>query len=138
MEIQIETIKKGAAYRVPFHKVTDNGLELVRAVPFHFVKGDKSNPNIFRQEGFTSEALLLTLIQHLEDVSEGDMRDGETQDALDYLRSALYELRKRAERRKAAGVLGTNQPTPKKARKAKEQGGMYLGIPEGPIPSEDK
>ncbi len=103
----IKTEKEGAIYKVPFFKVTENGLELVSHCPFHFVKGDKSDDTKFRQQGFTTETLLEVSRLYLEDVNIHQLHDPDTSSALAYIELAIESLERRAAKRKAAGTQGT-------------------------------
>lgn len=108
---EIRTVKEGATYLVPTFEVIDGeGLRLYGNREIKFVKGDKSDLSKFRQPGFMTETLLTVCKEYLIDVSTGDLRDQETQEAITYIRQAITALHNRAERRKAAGVQGTMKP----------------------------
>lgn len=105
----IETVVKGATYKVPTFKVTDNGLEDGAGAEIIFCKGNKEDSSVFRQEGFFTETMIQTAKQYLEDVNIGEMASRETSMAITKLDEALMWINKRAEDRKLRGVQGTYQ-----------------------------
>lgn len=111
---EIITTRPGAIYKVPFYKITSEGLtdDERSPIPFHFVKGDKSDPEVFRQSGFVTETLLTICKTYLQDVNQGNMKSDETSSAIMFIEKALECIDARAAKRKAAGVQGTYQPTP--------------------------
>ena len=112
---EIITQRPGAIYKVPFYKITSEGLtdDERSPIPFHFVKGDKSDESAFRQSGFVTETLLVICKTYLEDVNTGAMQCEETSSAIMFIQKAIECIDARAAKRKAAGVQGTYQPTPK-------------------------
>ncbi len=106
---QIGIIKEGAAYLVPTFQVTDNGMEDAESKIMHFCKGDKSNPDVFRQEGFFTESLIAVAKINLESVNVGALATRETSMAITKLDEALMWINKRAEDRKLREVQGTYQ-----------------------------
>lgn len=110
---QIQTLRHGAQYKVPFYKVTDNGLEDAERspIPFHFVKGNKEDGKAFRQEGFVTETILKVCQTYLEDNNVGHLKSEETAGAIMHIEAALKCLQDRADKRKASGVQGTYRAT---------------------------
>ena len=105
----LETVRPTAILKVPTYKVTDEGLVDGEGIEIKFCKGDKSNPEVFRQEGFFTETLLQASKEYLESVNVADMRTRETSAAITKLDEALMWIGKRAEDRKLRGVQGTYQ-----------------------------
>lgn len=130
---EIKTARPGAAYFVPFYKITSEGLtDADRSpCPFHFVKGDKSDETVFRQEGFVTETLLSVCKKYLEDNNVGHLKSEETSDAIMFIQKALDCIDSRAAKRKAAGVQGTYKPTQEKGA-GDDYPVIATGIPEGP------
>jgi hypothetical protein len=105
----LDTVQEKATYQVPTFKVTDNGLEDGEGFLLKFCKGDKSNPEVFRQEGFFTETLLEACAQYLRDNNVGDLQSRDTSIAITAIEDAILRLGKRAEDRKMRGVQGTYQ-----------------------------
>lgn len=138
---EIITTRPGAIYKVPFYKITSEGLtDADRSpCPFHFVKGNREDETVFRQEGFVTETLLAVCKKYLEDNNVGDLRSDETSSAIMYIEKALECIDARAAKRKAAGVQGTYRPTPEsrghigaELTSTGEAGIAVTGEPEGP------
>lgn len=106
---QIEEIIKGATYKVPTFKVTDNGIEDGDGIDIVFCKGNKENASALRQEGVFTETLIQTAKQYLESVNVGEMATRETSMVITKLDEALMWINKRAEDRKLRGVQATYQ-----------------------------
>jgi hypothetical protein len=102
-------VTQGATYDVPTYKVTDDGIIDGDGAIISFCKGDKSNPETFRQEGFFTETLIQVAKEYLEDVNKGEMATRETSMAITKLDEALMWIQKRADDRKARGVQQTYQ-----------------------------
>jgi len=103
----ITTIKEGAIYEVPTYQVTENGIEDGEGIAILFCKGDKSNPDVFRQSGVFTETLIKTAKTYLESVNVGELATRETAIAITKLDEALMWIQKRAEDRKLREVQGT-------------------------------
>lgn len=106
---EIKTIVEGATYEIPTFKVTNDGLEDGEGAIISFCKGDKSNPETFRQEGFFTETLIQVAKQYLESVNKGEMATRETSMVITKLDEALMWIQKRADDRKLRNVQGTYQ-----------------------------
>jgi hypothetical protein len=96
-----------ASYKVPTFKVTENGIEDGDGFIINFCKGDKSNPEVFRQEGFFSETLIKIVKTYLETVNAGTTFCRENSIAITKLDEALMWLDKRSADRKRREVQGT-------------------------------
>jgi len=134
---EIRTAREGAAYFVPFYKITSEGLtDADRSpCPFHFVKGNREDETAFRQEGFVTETLLAVCKKYLEDNNVGHLKSEETSSAIMFIEKAIECIDARAAKRKAAGVQGTYQPTPEPKGSDEPQesyGAAVVGVPEGP------
>lgn len=105
----LNVVKPGAIYEIPTFKVTDNGLEDGAGFTLNFCKGDKSNPEVFRQEGFFTETLIQVCKEYLESVNVGELANRDASMAITKLDEALMWIGKRAEDRKRRGVQGTYQ-----------------------------
>ena len=105
----LNVIKEGAIYNIPTYKVTDEGMVDGQGFILKFCKGDKSNPETFRQEGFFTETLIQTCKEYLESVNKGEMATRETSMVITKLDEALMWISKRAEDRKLRGVQATYQ-----------------------------
>jgi hypothetical protein len=105
----IETIIKGATYKVPTYKVTNEGIEDGSGIEIVFCKGNKEDENILRQEGMFTETLIQTAKEYLESVNVGEMATRETSMVITKLDEALMWINKRAEDRKLRGVQATYQ-----------------------------
>ena len=105
----LETHIEGANYLVPTYKITDNGIEDGEGQVIQFCKGDKNNPDTFRQEGLFTETLIQVAKQYLESVNKGDLATRETSMAITKLDEALMWINKRAEDRILRGVQATHK-----------------------------
>lgn len=103
----IETINKGASYKVPTYKIDDNGVVDGDGAIINFCKGNKENPEMLRQEGFFTETLIKTAKSYLEDVNVGELASRETSMAITKLDEALMWIEKRSNDRKLRGVQNT-------------------------------
>lgn len=103
----IETVIKGATYRVPTFKITDEGIVDGMGITVVFCKGNKQDDQVLRQEGVFTETLIQVAKQYLEDVNIGEMASRETSTAITKLDEALMWINKRAEDRKLRGVQAT-------------------------------
>lgn len=99
----------GAIYMLPTYKVTDDGLKFVDYVKLKFCKGNKSDPSVFRQDGYFTESLIQVAKMYLEDVNVGDLKNPDTEQAILKLEEALMWIGKRAKDREIRGVQGTYQ-----------------------------
>lgn len=106
---QIEVIKEKATYRVPFFKVTNDGLEDAGFMPIEFCKGNKADEMVDRQDGLFTETIIAVAKKYLEDNNVGELSSRETSTAITKLDEALMWLGKRAADRAARGVQGTYQ-----------------------------
>jgi hypothetical protein len=104
---QIEEVIKGATYKVPTFKVTENGIEDGNGIDIVFCKGNKEDASVLRQEGVFTETLIQTAKQYLEAVNVGEMATRETSMAITKLDEALMWINKRAEDRKLRDVQAT-------------------------------
>lgn len=105
----VTTIEPKATYMVPSYVVTDSGLEDAGTELIRFCKGDKSNPEVFRQQGFFTETLITVAKKYLEENNVGELSSRETSMAITKLDEALMWLQKRSDDRKDRGVQGTYQ-----------------------------
>lgn len=103
----LETIQEGATYKIPTYKVIDGEMTDGEGAEIKFCKGDKSNPEVFRQEGMFTETLIQVAKEYLESVNKGEMSTRETSMTITKLDEALMWISKRAEDRKARGVYET-------------------------------
>lgn len=103
------TLKEGATYGLPAYQVTENGLEDSGTFEVPFVKGNKEDESIFRQNGILTESLIQCAKQFMESVNVGDLACRENSMAITKLDEALMWINKRAEDRKLRGVQGTYQ-----------------------------
>lgn len=106
---QLKAVTPGALYEVPTFHVTDEGLQDGNGTLIRFCKGDKSNPDVTRQEGFFTETLIQVAKEYLESVNVGPMATRDTSMAITKLDEALMWINKRAEDRRIRGVQGTYQ-----------------------------
>lgn len=105
----LETVNEGAEYFIPTYKVTDNGIEDGAGATVKFCKGDKSNLDVFSQEGIFTESLIQLAKQYLESVNKGQLATRETSMAITKLDEALLWIDKRAQDRALRNVQGTYQ-----------------------------
>ena len=103
----LEEVKAGAIYNIPTYKVTDEGMVDGDGITINFCKGDKSNPDTFRQEGVFSETLIQVVKQYLENVNVGEMCTRETSMVITKLDEALMWIDKRSNDRALRNVQGT-------------------------------
>lgn len=103
----LETVKEGATYKIPTYKVVDGQMTDGDGTEIKFCKGDKSNPEIFRQEGVFTETLIQVAKQYLEAVNKGEMATRETSMVITKLDEALLWIDKRRQDRELRGVLET-------------------------------
>lgn len=103
----LETHIEGANYVIPTYKITADGIQDGEGQAILFCKGDKSNEEVFRQEGVFTESLIQVSKQYLESVNKGDLSSRETSMAITKLDEALMWLNKRAEDRALRGVQAT-------------------------------
>lgn len=103
----IETVKEGATYKIPTYKVVDGQMTDGEGTEIKFCKGDKSNPEIFRQEGVFTETLIQVAKQYLEAVNVPPMATRETSMAITKLDEALMWIDKRRADRELRGVAET-------------------------------
>lgn len=99
-------LKAGASYSLPTYTVGENGLEEKGDAQIHFVKGNIDGPQ-FRQKGIITENLLSMLIEHLNTLNTGDLRNRNTSLAITDLESALMRIEERKRDRAKRNVLGT-------------------------------
>jgi hypothetical protein len=103
----LEEVVKGATYKVPTYKVTNEGLADGQETTILLCKGNKNNESDLRQEGFFTETLIQVCKQYLESVNVGEMATRETSMVITKLDEALMWINKRAEDRILRGVQGT-------------------------------
>lgn len=106
----IEDSVKGASYKIPTYKVTNEGLQDGDGFLLKFCKGNKEDENSFRQEGFFTETLIAAAKKYLEENNVGLLATRETSMAITKLDEALLWIGKRAADRAARGVQGTYKP----------------------------
>ena len=107
---EIETVRPGATYIVPVYGVTDSGLMEVGRKVLSFVKGAKDNPILNRQDGYMTETLLTACKQYLTDVNVGELQNEDTELAALHIQYAMDALKRRADKRIAAGTQVTMKP----------------------------
>lgn len=105
----VETLMLKATYRVSEYGVSDDGLMPVGPAVIHFVKGNKADPESFRQSGFTTETLLAVCRQYLTENNVGELENEYTAKAIKHINEALFELAERAASRAVRNVQGTYQ-----------------------------
>jgi hypothetical protein len=103
----ITPVIKGATYKVPTFKVTNDGLVDGEGIEIIFCKGNKEDDTVLRQEGLFTETIIQTAKEYLEAVNVGELASHETSIAITKLDEALMWLNKRAEDRKLRDVQGT-------------------------------
>lgn len=104
---EIETLKEKSSYGVPIYKVSNEGLVHEGNYVLGFCKGNKEDSTVYRQAGFLTETLLAVCKQYLVENNTGDLKNEDTSAAIDNITKALQNLQDRADKRKAAGTLGT-------------------------------
>jgi len=57
--------------------------------------------------GLTSNAVIASLIHHLEGFQSGEFKNEETEEAIEFLKAAMLCIKERADKRAERGVLGT-------------------------------
>lgn len=103
----VHVAREKATYILPYYKVTEEGLTDAGVVQFKFVKGAKDDPRVFRQEGFVTETIVVTLKKFLEENNVGDLKDEYTPKMIEKFGEILELIDKRAEDRRNRGVQGT-------------------------------
>jgi hypothetical protein len=106
---KIETVREKSTYSVPRFQVTGEGILDAEPVELRFCKGNKADPEAFRQAGFFTETLLATCVQYLQENNVGELASRETSIAITNIEQALLWLGKRAADRQERGVQGTYQ-----------------------------
>jgi hypothetical protein len=94
---------------IPTYTVTDEGITDGPGIQIEFCRGDKSNPEVPRQNGVFVESLLEAIVQRLKSVNVGDLASRETSTGITNLEQGQMWLEKRANDRKIRGVQGTYQ-----------------------------
>lgn len=92
---------------IPTYKVAEAQIVDGSGLEISFCKGDKQNPEVFRQEGVFTESLLQASKEYLESVNVGELSTRETSMAITKIDEALMWLKKRADDRELRGVQGT-------------------------------
>lgn len=105
----IETVVPKSTYIVPFYKVTEEGLIDAGKVPFKFAKGDKTDPNAFRQDGFITETVIATVRQYLVENNVGELQNPYTDEMIKHCNGILALIELRNAERRARQVQGTYQ-----------------------------
>lgn len=105
----ITVIEPKATYEVPVFSVTDDGLVQSGTTVIRMCKGNRADPNAFRQEGFFTETLLAVALTYLQENNTGELANRDTSIAITHIEDALLRIGKRAAERKARGVQGTYQ-----------------------------
>lgn len=105
----VQEIIKGATYKVPTFKVTNEGIQDGAGLEILFCKGNKLDESAFRQEGVFSETLIQVVKEYLESVNVGELATRETSMVITKLDEALMWINKRSEDRRLRGVQGTYQ-----------------------------
>lgn len=105
----LETVNEGATYKIPTYKVENGQMTDGDGTEIKFCKGDKSNPEIFRQEGVFTETLIQVAKQYLEAVNKGEMATRETSMVITKLDEALLWIGKRSQDRRDRNVESTYQ-----------------------------
>ncbi len=103
-------VRQGATLLIPTYKVEDGGIVDGQGLELRFCKGDKSDPNVFRQEGVFTETLIQAAWVQLQQVNVGYMRSINNDVAISLLAEALKFLDKRKEDRESRGVHTTMKP----------------------------
>lgn len=106
----VQTVVEKSTYSAPIFHVTEKGLEKTTDTVVQFVKGNKADPNAFRQEGFTTETLLTVCVKYLQENNVGELSNRDTSIAITHIEDALLRLQKRANDPKKQGVQGTYKP----------------------------
>lgn len=106
---QIEVLREKSTYLVPIFQVTNEGLEDFSEIEIRFCKGNKADPEAFRQPGLFTETLIAAAKKYLEENNVGELENEHGTKAIGHLQSALDEIQARADERKARGVQGTYQ-----------------------------
>lgn len=101
--------KSICGFRLPSYKVTSEGLQDSGSMLVQFCKGDKSNPEVFRQEGVLTVSLLQAIIEYSQNVNTGDLACRETSIAITKMEEALMWLQKRSQDRLKRNVQGSYQ-----------------------------
>jgi hypothetical protein len=94
---------------VPTYDVTDEGITDGPGIKIEFCRGDKSNPEVPRQNGVFVESLLEAIVQRLKAVNVGDLATRETSTAITNIEQGQMWIEKRSNDRKIRGVQGTYQ-----------------------------
>lgn len=97
-------------FNVPTFKVTNEGLEDGEPTTIKLCRGDKTDEDKPRQEGFFTETLLQVCKQYLEGVNVGPLSSRDTAIAITKIDEALLWIGKRAEDRKLREVQGSYKP----------------------------
>lgn len=105
----LNVLIKGASYELPTYVVGEDGLQDAQGIVINFVKGDKSNPETYRQDGVITESIIQLAKEFMETVNVGDLACRENAMVITKLDEALMWINKRAEDRKLRGVQGTYQ-----------------------------
>lgn len=111
MDLQrVTVVDPQRTYSIPTYEVGPDGLvQMPEESVIRFVKGNKADPQAFRQEGFTAEGLLSVVLTHLKEINVGELSSRETSTAITNLEQSIMWLQRRAEERKRRNVLGTYQ-----------------------------
>ena len=103
----IEEVVKGAIYKVPTFKITENGVEDGSGIEIVFCKGNKEDPTALNQEGLFTETIVQVAKEYLESVNVGNLATRETSMVITKLDEALMWIDKRAQDRKRRNVQAT-------------------------------
>src|SRR5687767_6469478 len=106
---EIKTVVEGATYEVPLFTITDQGAADAGTSVVKFCKGDKSNPETFRQDGHFTETIIALAKKCLEDLNKGNLENAYTSAAITHLDAALFSLGARIKDRTERGVFNTHE-----------------------------
>ena len=94
-------------YQLPTYSLPEQGKGLqmtVHMIEIPFIKGG-GNP----QSGIITEDLLSMLVEHLEEMNVGDLKNHQTSMAIENLEKAKKWIEDRKVDRRERGVYGTNK-----------------------------
>src|SRR3954465_5371252 len=106
---EITVFVPGTTYAVPRYLIDDEGIHDNGTERIMFVKGNKNDPETFRQDGIMTESLLMVCKDYLESVNVGDLKTDYTTNAIAGIQTALDQIKARADDRKARNVQQTYQ-----------------------------
>lgn len=97
--------RNDSSYNLPVYGLGEDGLDLLlyKHTEIDFVSGK------LNQQGIVTEGLLSALIDHLDSINVGVMRNRETSTAITKLQEALFWIEERKRDREKRGVSGTKE-----------------------------